>query len=46
VPRFLPFSFRGVLPPSPALTALYLRFPIAWRLLGKQFLVIATPEEE
>jgi hypothetical protein len=39
-PRFLPYSFTGRLPPSPALTRRYLRTPIAWRLLGKQFLVI------
>jgi SAM-dependent methyltransferase len=40
VPRFLPYSFTGKLPPSPALTERYLRAPFAWRLLGKQFLVI------
>jgi len=40
IPRFLPFSFRGILPPSPRLTRLYLRFPLAWKLLGKQFLII------
>jgi SAM-dependent methyltransferase len=39
-PRFLPYSFRGLLPPSPALTRTYLRTPALWRLLGKQFLVI------
>jgi hypothetical protein len=39
-PRFLPYSFTGRLPPSPGLTRLYLRTPLAWRLLGKQFLVI------
>ena len=39
-PRFLPFSFRGVLPPSAALTRTYVRTPVLWRLLGKQFLVI------
>jgi SAM-dependent methyltransferase len=39
-PRFLPFSFRGLLPPSPALTRTYLRTPALWRVLGKQFLVI------
>ena len=39
-PRFLPYSFTGRLPPSPALTRRYLRTPAAWRLLGKQFLVI------
>jgi hypothetical protein len=40
VPRYLPYSFRGILPPSPTLTRLYLKTPPAWRLLGKQFLVI------
>lgn len=40
VPRFLPYSFTGRLPVSPALTRAYLRTPLAWRLLGKQFLVI------
>jgi ubiquinone/menaquinone biosynthesis C-methylase UbiE len=39
-PRFLPYSFTGRLPPSPTLTRQYLRTPLAWRLLGKQFLVI------
>jgi SAM-dependent methyltransferase len=42
IPRFLPYSFRGVLPPSPKLTRLYLRFSPLWRVLGKQFLVIAV----
>jgi SAM-dependent methyltransferase len=41
VPRFLPFSFRGLLPPSPTLTRAYLKAPLVWRLLGKQFLVQA-----
>jgi SAM-dependent methyltransferase len=40
VPRFLPYSFRGRLPASAGLTRAYLRFPLAWRLLGKQFLVV------
>jgi len=40
-PKFLPYSFRGLLPPSPALTRTYLRTPLAWKLLGKQFLAIA-----
>jgi SAM-dependent methyltransferase len=39
-PRFLPYSFTGWLPPSPGLTRRYLRTPLAWRLVGKQFLVI------
>ena len=40
VPRFLPYSFRGLLPPSPALTSAYLRTPALWRVLGKQFLLV------
>jgi hypothetical protein len=39
-PRFLPYSFTGKLPPSPAMTRRYLRTPLVWKLLGKQFLVI------
>ena len=39
-PRFLPYSFTGCLPPSPLLARGYLRTPLAWRLVGKQFLVI------
>ena len=40
VPRFLPYSFRGRLPASAGSTSLYLRAPIAWRVLGAQFLVV------
>jgi len=39
-PRFLPYSFRGLLPPSPKLTRTYLNTPPLWRLLGKQFFLI------
>lgn len=38
-PKFLPYSFRSILPSSPVLTRWYLRFPILWKVLGKQFLV-------
>jgi SAM-dependent methyltransferase len=40
-PRFLPYTFTGRLPSHPALVRAYLRLPLAWRILGKQFLVIA-----
>ncbi len=40
-PRFLPFSFRGRLPTGHRLVSAYLRFRPAWRLLGKQYLLIA-----
>jgi hypothetical protein len=42
IPRYLPYSFRGLLPPSPTLTRIYLRFSALWRVLGKQFLVLAV----
>jgi Methyltransferase domain len=41
VPRFLPYSFRGLLPQSSRLTRAYLRTPPLWRLLGKQFFLVA-----
>jgi hypothetical protein len=44
IPRYLPYSFRGILPPSPALTRAYLKIPLAWKLLGKQFLVIGRKD--
>lgn len=40
IPRFLPYSFRGRTPSSPQLVRAYLRFPLSWRLLGRQFLLI------
>lgn len=40
-PRFLPYSFRGRFPASARLTRLYLGLPLAWRIFGRQFLVVA-----
>ena len=41
IARFLPFTMAGKPPPPAALIRLYLRLPIAWRVLGKQFLIVA-----
>jgi hypothetical protein len=41
VPRSLPYTFRQHLPSWPGLVRLYLRLPIVWRLLGKQFFIVA-----
>lgn len=41
IPRFIPYSFRSRLPQAPWLVRTYLRVPLLWRMLGKQFLVIA-----
>jgi len=40
-PRYLPYSFRSRLPAAPGLVDRYLRTPPLWRVLGRQFLVIA-----
>ena len=42
VPRFLPYSTRSALPKASFLISMYLKFPLAWALLGKQFLVTAA----
>lgn len=42
-PRFLPYTVKGSLPAHPLLVRLYLALgPVSYRLLGKQFLVVAT----
>lgn len=41
IPRFLPYTTKSRLPQAPWLIRLYLRVPLAWRLLGKQALVVA-----
>ena len=46
VPRYLPYTFRGRLPTAPALVRAYLRFPLAWKILGKQYFVLATNEDQ
>ncbi len=40
-PRFLPFTTKSALPQWPILVQLYLRVPLAQRLLGKQMFIAA-----
>jgi SAM-dependent methyltransferase len=40
--RFLPYTTKSRLPQRASLVRAYLRFPIAWRLLGKQTLYVGT----
>ena len=40
VDRFLPFTTCSPIPKHPLLVRLYLSFPLAWRLLGRQFLIV------
>lgn len=42
IDRFLPYSTQGLLPTHPWLVRLYLHVPLIWKLLGKQFLVVAS----
>jgi hypothetical protein len=42
IPRFLPYTTKSRLPQAPWLVSLYLRFPLVWRILGKQTLVVAS----
>jgi len=46
IPRFLPYTTRSALPQYTFLIKLYLRLPIAWKILGKQFLVIAEKPKD
>jgi len=41
IDRFLPYTTQGSLPTHPILVKLYLRFPFVWRILGKQFFIVA-----
>lgn len=41
VPRFVPFSTKSPYPKHPFLIRLYLKLPVFWTLLGKQFVIVA-----
>jgi len=41
-PRFLPYTTKSALPQWPILVKLYLRVPLAQRLLGKQMFIVAA----
>lgn len=42
IDRFLPYTTQGALPTAPWLVKLYLKVPLAWKILGKQFFIVAT----
>ena len=41
IPRFLPYTMSDGKPPRLAIVRAYLRMPFAWRIFGRQFLVVA-----
>ena len=43
IPRFLPYTTKSRLPSGPGLVRLYLRVPLAWRILGAQAFMVASP---
>jgi SAM-dependent methyltransferase len=45
IPRFLPYTTKGRLPSGPALVRLYLKVPLAWRILGGQAFMVVTPSK-
>lgn len=40
VPRFMPYTTKSALPQHPFLVRAYLAIPLAWRVLGGQFLIV------
>lgn len=42
IDKFLPYTTQGSLPTHPWLVHLYLKVPMAWKLLGQQFLIVAS----
>ncbi|MGH3630709.1 MAG: class I SAM-dependent methyltransferase, partial [Sciscionella sp.] len=43
IPRFLPYTTKSRIPTSAALVRLYLRVPLAWRIMGAQAFMVASP---
>lgn len=41
IDRFLPYTTHSKYPTHPSLVSLYLKIPLAWRFMGKQFFVVA-----
>jgi len=42
IPKFLPYTTKNRMPKHPFLVKWYLKLSPAWRLLGKQFLIVAS----
>ena len=43
IPRFLPYTTKSRLPSAPGLVRLYLKVPLAWRVLGAQAFMVGRP---
>ena len=40
-PKFVPFSTKSKIPSHPLLVKIYLKFPLIWKIMGKQFFALA-----
>ena len=45
IPRFLPYTTKSRIPQHPLLVRTYLHVPLAWRLMGKQTLLVARARD-
>ena len=41
IPRFLPYTTKSSIPQNTFLIKLYLKLPVAWKIMGKQAFVVA-----
>ena len=46
IPRFLPYTTKSRIPSADWLVRFYLRVPLAWRFLGAQAFMVATPSKD
>jgi SAM-dependent methyltransferase len=43
IPRFLPYTTKSRLPSGPRLVSLYLKVPLAWKVMGAQAFMVGRP---
>ncbi len=43
IPRFLPYTTKSRLPSGPGLVKLYLKVPLAWKVMGAQAFMVGRP---
>ena len=44
IPRFLPYTTKSRLPSGPRLVSLYLKVPLAWKVMGAQAFMVGRPQ--
>lgn len=46
IPKFLPYTTKSKIPQNTFLVRAYLKMPLAWKICGKQMLVICHPDKK